>query len=320
VERGVNERAPKVHPRYILDFFRHPKRRTYINDRVSLVELSENLSKYLTNISNHHTRQQRYLRNNRLDLEKNHLELENIKIEQIEEILIDKYRVARITATRRIQNALFETLAAAVQSQSQYPHKNDTPPDFEDELREKAERIIEALDDGDDNRFKSTVIDVLSSLDKEDAFEKIYQSPILTKLFINIMEELKMERLILSSVNLLIDTFNDFLINDKELVIKNHEAYVKYNLETHSLGQLSSGERHMLTFLSLVLFEGGKRDILIIDEPEISLNIKWQRELMPLFQKLIPSTQIIVASHSPSLSNNRLDYLCELELDKAGNL
>lgn len=223
-------------------------------------------------------------------------------------------------ATRRIQNALFETLAVAVQSQAQVPYNNDTPIDFEEELKDKADRIIEALDDGDDNRFKSTVIDVLSNLDKEDSFEKIYKNPILTKLFINIMEELKIERLILSSVNLLIETFNDYLIDGKELVVNNQGAHIKYAIEEHTLNQLSSGERHMLTFLSLVLFEGGNRDILIIDEPEISLNIKWQRELIPLFNKLIPETQIIVASHSPSLCNNNMDYLCELHLDRSGLL
>ncbi|HFL5819758.1 TPA: AAA family ATPase, partial [Enterobacter roggenkampii] len=118
----------------------------------------------------------------------------------------------------------------------------------------------------------------------------------------------------LSSINLLIDTFNRFLIQGKELIIKNEHIYVKVGRITHSISELSSGERHILTFLCLVLFEGGKRNILIIDEPEISLNIKWQRELLSLFSELIPQTQIIVASHSPSLANRNPQFLCELNL------
>jgi predicted ATPase len=67
-------------------------------------------------------------------------------------------------------------------------------------------------------------------------------------------------------------------------------------------------------FLSLVLFEGAGRNILIIDEPEISLNIAWQRELLTLFGNLIPDTQIIVASHSPALVKGNPSYLTELVL------
>ncbi|EGR3003019.1 hypothetical protein DMW06_22235 [Vibrio parahaemolyticus] len=319
VERGVNDRSSKVDPRYIMEFFRHPFRRRFLNEKYSSSEVAETLSNFLNNINKSNLRR-RNINSSGLDLDKNHLDLQNIKIEQIEELLVEKYRVARVLATRRIQSALFETLAVAVQSQAQIPYADNTPIDFEEELIDKADRIIEALDDGESNRFKSTVIKVLSNLDEDSAFDKIYQSPILTKLFVNIMEELKVERLILSSVNLLVETFNDYLIDGKELIVNNHGAYVKYGMEKHPLNQLSSGERHMLTFLSLVLFEGGNRDILIIDEPEISLNIKWQRELIPLFNRLIPDTQIIVASHSPSLCNNNMSYLCELMLDRAGSL
>ena len=96
-------------------------------------------------------------------------------------------------------------------------------------------------------------------------------------------------------------------------MVTGRDARIQVADTTHSLNDLSSGERHMLTFLSLVLFEGQGRDFLIIDEPEISLNIKWQRELMSLFSRLIPSTQIIVASHSPALAEQNQNYLTKLD-------
>ena len=70
----------------------------------------------------------------------------------------------------------------------------------------------------------------------------------------------------------------------------------------------------MKTFLMLVLFEGQDRNFLIIDEPEISLNIKWQRELMSIFSTLLPKTQIIVASHSPALAKRNPNFLSELKV------
>ncbi|MFJ1219573.1 AAA family ATPase, partial [Yersinia enterocolitica] len=145
--------------------------------------------------------------------------------------------------------------------------------------------------------------------------ERLKKHPILSQLFLNMINELKLEKQMLSSINLLVDTFNKFLINNKELVVSSDKVYIKANDQIHSINELSSGERHILTFISLVLFEGSHRDLLIIDEPEISLNLIWQRQLMALFSELIPETQIIVASHSPSLANNNPQFLCELEAE-----
>nr|MCG4642063.1 ATP-binding protein [Bifidobacterium bifidum] len=84
----------------------------------------------------------------------------------------------------------------------------------------------------------------------------------------------------------------------KKLKVTHEEACVELNGYFHSINDLSSGERHILSLLCLVLFKGKDRYILIIDEPEISLNVKWQRQLLKLFSDLLPEAQIIVASHS----------------------
>ena len=80
----------------------------------------------------------------------------------------------------------------------------------------------------------------------------------------------------------------------------------------HGLDELSSGERHLLSFLTLFLIICRGRDFYLIDEPEISLSMKWQRELLPLLSELSPNSQIIVATHSPSIANRNSDYLVEL--------
>jgi ABC-type cobalamin/Fe3+-siderophores transport system ATPase subunit len=181
-------------------------------------------------------------------------------------------------------------------------------------LTENKARIIEALDDGSENKFKAKVIEILGKVEEESDVNDVKKHPVLSQLFLNIIEELDAEKLVLSSINLLVDTFNDYLIEGKKLVINAREVYIVVNNDKHDANDLSSGERHILTFLSLVLFEGTGRDFLIIDEPEISLNIAWQRELMSLFSDLIPETQIIVASHSPALVKGNPNFLTELVL------
>ena len=82
------------------------------------------------------------------------------------------------------------------------------------------------------------------------------------------------EKQLLNSINTLIETFNNYLIGDKRLIVNTNEIYVEIDGYPRTIDVLSSGERHIFTFLSLIVIACRDRDILIIDEPEISLNIK----------------------------------------------
>ena len=68
-----------------------------------------------------------------------------------------------------------------------------------------------------------------------------------------------------------------------------------------SLYQLSSGEKQLLAILLTILFQDEKPYILLLDEPEISLHLKWQYKLIDTIRALNPNCQIIIATHSPSL-------------------
>ena len=65
--------------------------------------------------------------------------------------------------------------------------------------------------------------------------------------------------------------------------------------------QLSSGEKQMLVILLTVLTENREHYALLMDEPEISLHIEWQQQLISLIRKLNPNVQIIMSTHSPAL-------------------
>lgn len=319
VERGVSTQSLKIEPEVLMSFFAHPKRqhelfgdhRVMALSKRSIYELSEELSFFLRR------RNAARFRNKRpeIDFDEKHLYLQSIKIENIEELLLQRYRVARFTATRKIQSALFDTLSVAIDVENSGADNASTDKSqLGKRIVESKDRIIEALDDGDDNKFKNRIVAILGRIDQKGELDKILEHSLLSELFQNMIDELEVEKLILSSINLLVDRFNTYLINDKKLVINGNEVYVEIGAERHSVNELSSGERHILTFLALVLFEGQGRDFLVIDEPEISLNIKWQRELMALFAALLPSTQIIVASHSPALAKRNPNYLSELKV------
>lgn len=71
--------------------------------------------------------------------------------------------------------------------------------------------------------------------------------------------------------------------------------------ETITPYQLSSGEKQMLAILMTVLVENREKYVLLMDEPEISLHIDWQQQLIDLIRQLNPNVQIILSTHSPAL-------------------
>ena len=89
----------------------------------------------------------------------------------------------------------------------------------------------------------------------------------------------------------------EFLLADKEI----------------NVYQLSSGEKQLLIILLTVLIQDNKPSILLMDEPEISLHIEWQRKLIKYIRELNPNVQLIIATHSP-------DIIMDGWLDKIFNL
>ena len=67
------------------------------------------------------------------------------------------------------------------------------------------------------------------------------------------------------------------------------------------MGTLSSGEIQVLLILLRVFLLGQRKSIVLIDEPENSLDIDWQFELINLLVHFNPNAQFFITTHSPAL-------------------
>ncbi len=73
-----------------------------------------------------------------------------------------------------------------------------------------------------------------------------------------------------------------------------------------SLDAMSSGEKQMISlFAKLFLYEQPK--IVLIDEPELSLSIDWQRHILVDVTNAPPCEQLIAITHSPFVFDNELE-------------
>lgn len=85
-----------------------------------------------------------------------------------------------------------------------------------------------------------------------------------------------------------------------------------------SLTDLSSGEQHEVVLLYELIFNAQQNTLVLIDEPEISLHITWQKEFLSDLLKIIAlqKMQVIVATHSPQIINDRWDLVYNLALQE----
>ena len=67
------------------------------------------------------------------------------------------------------------------------------------------------------------------------------------------------------------------------------------------LERLSAGEKQILLLLFTLFLMEDKPNVLLLDEPEISLHIEWQDKLVSMMNELNPNCQIIMTTHSPNI-------------------
>jgi predicted ATPase len=100
----------------------------------------------------------------------------------------------------------------------------------------------------------------------------------------------------------------DMISSEKRVQLGDRDIHAFSQSGEIQLEDLSSGERQLLRICIDVLMADGQP--VLIDEPELSMHIDWQRKLIPALRALAPKSQLIIATHSPeimaSLKNSQI--------------
>ena len=99
---------------------------------------------------------------------------------------------------------------------------------------------------------------------------------------------------------------------NKEIHIDNENVHIKSLNDMHDLNLLSNGERQFLTFITILVSLGKDKSVILIDEPDISLDTDWQENFVSIIETLCPNAQIIYTTHSPYISVNDTNMICNL--------
>ncbi len=74
-----------------------------------------------------------------------------------------------------------------------------------------------------------------------------------------------------------------------------------------AIEKLSSGEKQIISLFSKLYLDTSKADVILFDEPELSLSIEWQKQLLPHILASNKCGFMLVATHSPFIFENELD-------------
>nr|WP_256414390.1 AAA family ATPase [Frigoribacterium sp. CFBP 8754] len=110
----------------------------------------------------------------------------------------------------------------------------------------------------------------------------------------------------------LIPTINAFF-SSKQITFTPREGIeiVSDDGDLLPVDSLSSGERQLLMLLCTTLLARDQTQLFIIDEPELSLGVEWQRKIIDALLKLTDGTEVqfLVATHSIEIISGAPDSL-----------
>lgn len=143
--------------------------------------------------------------------------------------------------------------------------------------------------------------DILRIVKSAAATHAVLVSSVLTPYLESVEKKLDAMESLQRQINALVVLVNSFY-SRKRLSFEIHEGFRIFTddgkpIQPH---MLSSGERHLLLLFCNTIQALDKQSIFMIDEPEISLNIKWQRRLLSALRECAGNgpVQYIFATHS----------------------
>lgn len=108
--------------------------------------------------------------------------------------------------------------------------------------------------------------------------------------------KVKDKALLESILNDLFKETNKKLVIDTNFKIEDINSHDEFEID-----DLSSGEKQLIYTLIKVANSKRENQVILMDEPEISLHLSWQEKLLSSIKKIRPDSQIIVVTHSPGI-------------------
>lgn len=217
------------------------------------------------------------------------------------EAILDRIRVLAVQGYNELTGFLLE----------QYTKDNTLKNGDFDEINLNVVKIVmDRIGPQINKRTKANIIDLIQSR-KIYTSQHIYLLNLLQKLISNY----DLQKHYDDRINSFVNTCNKYL-NDKQFYYNPSDLTLEIFLNNRSknpvkLTHLSSGEKQIVSLFSKLYLESEDKNIVIIDEPELSLSINWQQMLLPDIMRSKNCSMLLTVTHSPFVFENEFDMDAE---------
>ncbi len=143
-------------------------------------------------------------------------------------------------------------------------------------------------------------------LEEQRASADITHALTVLSAYVETLESGAAERELLANRLQTFESLMSEFLEDKEVMIHPRQGFAIVTSRGEELheSQLSSGEYHLLYLMVSALVTQRRGTVIAIDEPEMSMHIKWQRRLISALVKVASNAepQFIFATHSPDIA------------------
>lgn len=161
-----------------------------------------------------------------------------------------------------------------------------------------------------EEEYKNKILNLVNSGEIRD-FDYLYLWDLINKL----IDNYELQKEYDDRIKKFADTCNKYLI-DKHFYYNQStlnldiflENEVSEEKEIIQLTQLSSGEKQIVSLFSKLYLESSEKCVVIIDEPELSLSLQWQKMLLPDIMRTDNCDLLLTVTHSPFIFDNEFDY------------
>ena len=176
-------------------------------------------------------------------------------------------------------------------------------------IDEVLNRIGERLFSNADSDRLRKIIDALKRDGEIQEDERVLVH-FLVKLVLLHQNQVKREKPVVDFVrvcnNYLVD--KKFVFDDKQFEIRIEPMSAKSDPEDIiEMSMLSSGEKQIVSLFSHIHLSGENKFFVIIDEPELSLSVDWQKKFLPDILATEKCSGLVAVTHSPYVFDNLLD-------------
>lgn len=172
----------------------------------------------------------------------------------------------------------------------------------------RAERILKNFDNADPRLRMRTLLeieleDIIFRKEKQDSYTFLDYR--LNKLA-STSGDIKDYQNYQQKIQTFFSTINEYFEHShKEILTDEKTNSIKFRHKVQEedifIHDLSAGEKQLLLIFFTVFLQDEQPSVLLLDEPEISLHIRWQHKLIDTLRALNPNCQLIIATHSPSI-------------------